>query len=90
MPLRRTRLSSTYIYINQIGGGTVYYIDCRYSPDVYFLNNTIVFFVPSSTWTLGMTYYVTMTDGVATADEYCGVEASGYYGRLYAMYSVDL
>ncbi|CAF4199097.1 unnamed protein product, partial [Rotaria sp. Silwood2] len=78
LPLRRTRLNGTYIYIYRMGyGNPVYTIDCKYSPDVYFINTTMVFFIQNPSWTLGATYYVTMTEGVATADQYCGVEA-GY------------
>ncbi len=83
LPLKRTRLNGTYIYINQVGGGTVYTIDCKYSPDVYFLNTTLVFFVVNPPWVLGVSYYVTMTAGVATADYYCGTESGGFYGTIF-------
>lgn len=78
-PLRRTTMENTFIYIRRRDtGSTIYTIDCKTSPDVYFINKTIVFFVPSTYWTPGRTYYVSMTEGVATADQYCGIEGDGY------------
>ncbi|CAF3417532.1 unnamed protein product, partial [Rotaria sp. Silwood2] len=79
LPLRRTKLAGTYISIYPMDYGSLTYtIDCKYSPDVYFLNKTIVFFIQNPSWTLGATYYVAMTEGVATADQYCGVEAGSF------------
>jgi hypothetical protein len=92
LPLKRTRLDGTYIYIYQQGGSgnPVYTIDCKYSPDVYFLNTTIVFFVVDPPWVLGVTYFIHMTEGVATADYYCGTEAGSFYGTMFGkkMYNI--
>ncbi|CAF4718722.1 unnamed protein product, partial [Rotaria sp. Silwood2] len=89
LPLRRTKLAGTYIRIYQMGyGSPAYTIDCKYSPDVYFLNKTIVFFIQNPSWTLGATYYISMTDGVATADQYCGVEAGGISNSVYWRFTI--
>ncbi len=79
----RTMLNSTFITIYRLDNyQNVYQIDCRYSPDVYFINSTLIFFVRSPPWVLGVTYFITMTDGVATAANlYCGTEASGFGGN---------
>ncbi|CAF0859676.1 unnamed protein product [Adineta ricciae] len=77
-PLRRTTLNQTYISIYRVGGSLVRRIDCKYSTDVYIFNSTLIFFVPNPPWVLGATYYITLTDGVATADYYCGPEATGF------------
>ena len=83
--MRRTVRNQTYILIYQLSNNAlVYYIDCKYSPDVYFLNTTIVFFVRGIVWTLGMTYYVAATEGVVTADQYCGTESGGFGGKLFS------
>ncbi|CAF3788093.1 unnamed protein product [Rotaria sp. Silwood1] len=52
--------------------GTVMATQSRFSIQIFFIRN------PS--WVLDATYYITMTDGVATADQYCGVEAGSYNG----------
>lgn len=85
LPLTRTMLNSTDITIYRLDNyQNVYQIDCRYSPDVYFINRTLVFFVRNPPWVLGVTYYITMTDGVATAANlYCGTEASGFGGKMF-------
>ena len=83
-PLRRTTMENTFIHINQKLPSfttTIYTINCKTSPDVYFIDRTIVFFVPSIIWTLGSTYTVSMTEGVATEDQYCGLEADDYSGK---------
>ncbi|CAF4972660.1 unnamed protein product, partial [Rotaria sp. Silwood1] len=52
--------------------GTVMATQSRFSIQIFFIRN------PS--WVLDATYYIAMTDGVATADQYCGVEAGSYNG----------
>jgi len=82
--LRRTTLNGTYILIRRLDtNAIVYQIDTKYSPDVYFLNTTLVFFVTSPPWILGVTYYIEMPQGVATADIYCGLENGGLYGKMF-------
>ncbi|CAF1084264.1 unnamed protein product [Rotaria sordida] len=81
LPLRRTRLNGTYIDIYQLNTYALFHrLDCKYSPDVYFINKTLIFFIHNPSWVLGATYYIVMTEGVATADQYCGVEAGSFYG----------
>lgn len=84
--MRRTTLNGTTISIVRIlpsgATTTVRTIDCKYSPDVYFFNNTLVFFVTNPAWVLGNTYYVVLSQGVVTADVYCGTEAGSYNGRI--------
>lgn len=82
-PLRRTTLNQTYISIYRVGVGLVRQIDCKYSTDVYIFNTTLIFFVPNPPWVLGATYYITLTDGVATADYYCGPEATGFSSKIF-------
>jgi hypothetical protein len=80
--MKRTIRNQTFIYIRQTTNNlVVVQIDCKYSPDVYFLNMTLVFFVRSPPWIIGMTYYVQVTEGVVTADRFCGTEAGGF-GKL--------
>ncbi len=78
-------LNSTYIYINRLDtGANVQTIDCRYSPDVYFLNTTLVFFLSKPKWVLGVTYYITMTQGVGTAAYLdCGTEAGSFGSKMH-------
>lgn len=86
LPLRRTTLNSTFIFIRRLDNGTVVrQIDCKYSPDVYFQNTTLIFFVPNPPWILGVTYYITMSQGVATAAYlFCGTEAGGFTGKSFS------
>jgi len=77
-------LNSTDIVIRRLDtNAAVYTIDCKYSPDVYFLNRTLVFFVTKPSWILGMTYYITMSQGVFTANQYCGLEAGSFGSKIY-------
>lgn len=77
--MKRTVRNQTYIYIRQVtNNAIVATIDCKYSPDIYFLNTTIVFFVRSPPWVIGMNYYVQVTEGVVTADRFCGTESGGF------------
>jgi hypothetical protein len=84
LPLRRTTLNGTDITIIRLDTGLpVYSIDCKYSPDVYFINTTLVFFVTNPPWILGKTYYITLSQGVATANQYCGLEAGSFGSKIY-------
>jgi hypothetical protein len=79
LPLRRTLLNNTYIRIYRTDTyAQIYYIDTKYSGDVFFLNQTMVFFVRNSSWIPGMTYCITADQGVGTADLYCGLEDGGF------------
>ena len=86
VPLRRTLLNGTYITIRRLNNNAIVrQIDCKYSPDVYFQNTTLIFFVPNPTWILGVTYYIQMSQGVATAAyQYCGTEAAGFTGKRFS------
>ncbi|CAF3174745.1 unnamed protein product [Rotaria socialis] len=88
LPLRRTKLNNTLIYIQ--GYDVAYYrtIDCKYSGDVYFVNKTLIFFVRNPSWTLGRTYYVNLGYGVATADQYCGTETYSLNGYYYWRFTI--
>ncbi|CAF3937018.1 unnamed protein product [Rotaria sordida] len=87
--LRRTIRSGTYIDIYQLNNNALFRrLDCKYSPDVYFINSTIVFFIHNPSWSLGVTYFITMTDGVATSDQYCGVEAAGFSNNRYWRFTI--
>ncbi|CAF3413857.1 unnamed protein product [Rotaria socialis] len=88
LPLRRTKLNNTLIYIQ--GYDVTYYrtIDCKYSGDVYFVNKTLIFFVRNPSWTLGRTYYVNLGYGVATADQYCGTETYSLNGYYYWRFTI--
>ncbi len=82
--MRRTTINGTYISIYRLDTNAfVYRIDTKYSPDVYFINNTLVFFVTTPPWILGVTYYITMSQGVATANLYCGLENGGFGGKMF-------
>ncbi|CAF5207419.1 unnamed protein product, partial [Rotaria magnacalcarata] len=83
LPLRRTKLNNTYIYIYQLGVGLYRYIDCKYSGDVYFINKTLIFFVRNPVWIAGATYYIDLGYGVATADQYCGTETNYFSGKIF-------
>jgi hypothetical protein len=76
--LRRTTLDGT----NPLG--LVYTIDVKYSPNVFFLNETLVFYVTNPPWILGVTYTISMTQGVGTADLYCGTEYAGFGIKLFS------
>ena len=90
LPLRRTIANATLIQIfNLNNNALVAKIDCKYSPDLYILNTTLVFFVPNPPWVLGVTYYITMSDGVATADQYCGTEANGFTSKMFRKETVS-
>jgi hypothetical protein len=60
----------------------VWSVDCRYSPDVFYNNNTFFFYVRNYRWTLGETYFVTFLEGVATADQYCGMESPAFGSEM--------
>ncbi len=76
-------LDGTYIRIYRLNPNALNrQIDIKNSPDVFFLNNTLVFYVTNPTWTLGQTYYITMTEGVGTADRYCGTEYGAISGNI--------
>ncbi|CAF5219329.1 unnamed protein product, partial [Rotaria magnacalcarata] len=93
LPLRRTKLNNTYIYIRGYDVSYYYAIDCKYSGDVYFINKTLIFFVRNPSWTLGRTYYVDLGYGVATADQYCGTETyyfSGYYNWRFTIWNSQM
>ena len=82
--LKRTILNQTYIRIYRFDNNAqVYLIDCKYSPDIYFINNTLVFYVRNPPWIAGLTYFITSTDGVATADRYCGIEGNGFGNKIF-------
>lgn len=34
-------------------------------------------------WTPGMSYYVVLLEGVATADQYCGMENPAYWSKIF-------
>ena len=53
-------------------------IDVKYSGDVFFENQTLVFFVKNPPWIPGVTYYVAFSQGVGTADMSCGLEDGGF------------
>ena len=59
----------------------VYIIDTRTSPDVFFLNTTLQFYVRNPPWTLGASYYVAFDQGVITANNTCATESSGFGGK---------
>ncbi|CAF2983110.1 unnamed protein product [Rotaria socialis] len=88
LPLRRTKLNNTFIYIRGYDVGYYKTIDCKYSGDVYFVNKTLIFFVRNPSWTLGRTYYVDLGYGVATADQYCGTETSYLNGYYYWRFTI--
>ncbi len=60
----------------------MWWIDTKTSSDVFYINSTIVFYVRNFQWTLGETYCVVLLEGVATADQYCGLESPTYSGEM--------
>jgi hypothetical protein len=89
LPLRRTTINSTYIYIyrftdvNFTTWTTAKSIDTKSYPEIFFINTTLVFFVPNPSWTPGATYFVYLSQGVATSDTYCGIESGGLNGIIF-------
>lgn len=42
-----------------------------------------MFYVRNFQWTLGETYFVYLLEGVATADQYCGIMSGAFGGELF-------
>ncbi len=83
VPIKRPTRNGSQIRIYVASNSTlVWWVDSRYSPDVYYINNTLVFYVRNYQWTLGETYCITLLEGVGTADQYCGMESPGYGGEM--------
>lgn len=81
MPLKRTIKNGTYIRIYNSSGSQVRAIDTKYSPDVFFLNTTLIFYVRNPPWVLGVSYFVNLDQGVLTANNTCGTESGGLGGN---------
>ena len=73
--------SQIRIYLES-NSSLVWWVDSRYSPDVYYINTTLVFYVRNYRWTPGETYYIILLQGVATADQYCGMESPGFGSEI--------
>ncbi len=56
----------------------VWSVDPQYSPDVFYFNRTLVFFVLNYNWIPGGQYVILLLQGVATAYQYCGMESPQY------------
>ena len=84
MPLKRPVKSGSQIRIYILSTSTlVWWIDTRYSPDVFYVNNTLIFYVRNFQWTLDETYFVYLLEGVATSDQYCGIESPTFGGEYF-------
>ncbi len=83
LPLKRTVLNGTDIIIYRTNPqSAVYTIDVKYSGDVFFENQTLVFFVKNPPWIPGVTYFVYASQGVGTADMSCGLEDGGFSNEI--------
>lgn len=83
VPLKRPVRNGSQIRIQRSDNGNwAWWADCRFSPDVYYINNTIVFYARTATWVPGLTYYITLTEGVATSDQACGVESGTLWSKF--------
>lgn len=83
MPLKRPTRNGIRIVILYPNGTWFWSIDCRYSPDVFYLNSTIVFYTRGVTWNIGQTYYIYLYEGVATSDQACGVQAPAFGSMIW-------
>ena len=84
IPIKRPTRSGSQIRIYVASNITlVWWIDARFSPDVFYFNNTLVFYVRNFQWTLGETYFVYLLEGVATADQYCGIMSAAFGRELF-------
>ena len=79
MPLKRPVRNVSQIQIRRLNDVvSIWSVDTRFSPDVYYINTTLVFYARTAVWTPGLTYYVTLAEGVATSDQACGAEAGSF------------
>ncbi|CAF1507219.1 unnamed protein product [Didymodactylos carnosus] len=79
--VHRPNRNGTYVKIYHQNGTMVWSIDCSWSPDVFYTNQTIIFIVRNPNWDAGALYYINFDNGASSGTAFCDPESAPITSR---------